>query len=190
MRPVYVRVEFEDQENLSERSYTLSPVPFWMREGEDIRPTIKEKTIVTTYTDLRKTLLTKFGIPRNLIPSRKYFDLTPAEAAEEVFEIHRTVPEGCGEPEWLTKAFQAVRDALDEAEFSKERGSIELNGTLCFSMDEVRHELERIAENAGGKRKTSVEPYGPRYEDLVDHVLLEYSREFTWLGLKGKRRRC
>ncbi len=189
MRPVYVRVEFADEEKRSKRTYTLSPVPFWMREGEDVRPTNKEKTIVTTYADLKKTLLTKFGIPRDLIPPRKYFDPTPEEIKDEETSLYRTLPEGLGEPEWRVQAEQAVRDALEDATIAMERGRIEIEGTICSSMDDLRRELEKIAESADGKRKKPGELYGPKYEDLVDSVLLEYSREFTWLGLKGKRRR-
>ncbi len=188
MRPVYVRVELYDEENPSERTYTLSPVPFRQRFGEDIRPTKKEKTIVTTYADLRKTLLKKFGIPRNLIPFRKYFDPTPEEIEEEASTLYRTLPEGLGEPECMVRAKQAIRDILDDATLtSEERGGIEIEGTMCSSMDDLRRELETIAENAGGKRKTPAEPYGPQYDDLVDSVLLEYYRELSWLDLKDKR---
>lgn len=181
IRPVYVRVE-ENSADPSEQTYTLSPVPFWERCGEDVRPTKEEKTIVTTYADLRKTLLKKFGIPRDLIPFREYFDPTQDELSYG--PSYRTVPEGLGEPGWRVQAEQALRDALDEALFSDESGVIELNGTRCFSIDQVRHELEQIAESAGGK-ETPGEPYGAKYEELIDDIL----REFPWLGVQGKRRR-
>lgn len=182
IRPVYVRVELNGEDNTSERTYTLSPVPFWEGFDGDIRPTKEEKTIVATYAGLRKTLLTKFNIPRDLIPFREFFDPTPEDRDETRW--YRTLPEGLGEPEWRVQAEQAIRDALDEASFSGEYGAIELNRTRCFSMDQVRHELEQIAESAGGK-ETPGEPYGAKYEELIDSIL----RDYPWLGVQGKRHR-
>lgn len=183
--PVYVRVELNGEDNTSERTYTLSPVPFWEGPDGDIRPTKEEKTIVATYADLRKTLLTKFNIPRDLIPFREFFDPTPEEIERDETRLYRTLPEGLGEPEWRIQAEQAIRDALDEALFSGEYGAIELNRRRCFSMDQVRHELEQIAESAGGK-ETPGEPYSAKYGELIDNIL----RDYPWLGVQGKRRRA
>jgi CheY-like chemotaxis protein len=193
VRPVYVRVELYDEEDPPERIFTLSPVPFWEGLNGDIRPTKEESTIVTTYADLRQTLLKKFGIPRDLIPFREFFDPTPEEMRNEETVLYRTLPEGLGEPEWRTRADQAVRETLEEAItnafFATGRVGIEIDQTFCTAMDALRCELEKIAEDAGGKPNTPDEPYGPNYQDLVDGILSEYSKELIWLGVKGKKRR-
>jgi hypothetical protein len=69
-----------------------------------------------------------------MLPSAEYF--MPTETDNEDFEIYRTVPNGAGEPEWRTRARQALMQALDEANESLVAGDekIALNDKVCHSL--------------------------------------------------------
>lgn len=107
-----------------------------------------------SYTALCRALNGKFQIPEAMLPPARYFQPTTAERKDEGWHIYRTVPEGAGEPEWRTKARQALLHAVAEASSSiHSKGKVILNDKDCFSIEELRQELETIAANAGGKRE-------------------------------------
>ena len=104
-----------------------------------------------------------------MLPLATYFKPKKSEIAYEDCYIYRTVPEGTGEPEWRMKARQAIMWTIDEPRGVSPGDSISVNGKSCYSMEELQHELEAIAEAASGKMKTKNEAYQPDYEVLAIH---------------------
>lgn len=189
MRPVYVKVDLDDPDGEHKRTYTVSHIPFREVHGEEVRPTKAERKIVTSYKELHAILVKDFYVPKDLIPPEEYFKPTPAEKDEEAFSIYRTVPDGMGEPDWRRKALFAVVDALEDADFFADKGRISVNGRHCYSLEELQEELETIAEEAAGSRKTPGEAYQPGYDIVVKEVLTGYSVLLDYIGLPKKRRR-
>lgn len=184
MRTAYVSVYLGDPEDRESPSFAISSVPFLYREGELLMPAEAKMYGAESYSysALCAVLKGEFQIPDAMLPPARYFKPTKAEREDEERHIYRTVPEGAGEPEWRTKARQALLDAVDEASWPLlENGKVTVNGKDCFSIEELRHELETIAEQAGGKKRRKGEAYQPDYDVLVkealarDPYLLHYS---------------
>ena len=183
MQPAY------DEDGKSKPSFTVSPVPFRVWYGDDIRPTRDESVVVRTYFELRKVLSSQFRIPTQLIPPRRFFKPSRDEKAEEVELIYRTVPEGLGEPEWRSEARHAVMAALDEAEFQGASGVISVEGVHFHSVEELQQGLEKIAERAGGRKLIKGEAYQPDYEEIVKKVLSGNSNLLDFIRLPRKKHR-
>lgn len=183
MRPAYVRVDLGDPEVKESPSFAISPVPFLYREGEIVQPSKAQLRATDSYSGLCEILKRDFRISEAILPPAKYFKPYKTETENEERYIYRTVPEGAGEPEWRTKARQALLYAVDEASHSLlfGNGTVTVSGRACSSIEELRRELEIIAEDAGGKRKVKGEAYQPDYDVLVkealerDNYLLHYS---------------
>jgi len=102
-----------------------------------------------SYAELCKILMEDFGIPKEMLPPAKYFKPTQEEQANEESHIYRTAPDGAGEPEWGTRARQALIWAMEEAGWSIGEGGVSVNGKHFYALDELERELEAIAEKAG-----------------------------------------
>lgn len=143
-----------------------------------------------SYAELRGLLTREYCIPATAVPPPRYFRPTKGEAENGEGSICRTVPKGAGEPEWRTKARQALLvDAVDEAGCSVvDRGKVTVNGKDCFSIEELRQELERLAEHASGKKRIKGEASQPDYDVLVDEALVRDPFLLQYTGLPKRRR--
>lgn len=142
-----------------------------------------------SYAELRGLLTREYCIPATALPSPRHFKPTKDETKNGKESIYRTVPKSAGEPEWRTKARQALLDAVDEAGWSVvDRGKVTVNGKDCFSIEELRQELERLAEHASGKKRIRGEAYQPDYDVLVDEALARDPFLLQYTGLPKRRR--
>lgn len=189
LRPVYVRIESEDFDGTSPWTYDVSPVPFLTCYGDDIRPTKAEKKTATSYAGLCTILSEEFQIPDHLLPPAKYFKPTRGERDQGESNIYRNVPEGMGEAEWKTKARNAILWELEESDCFSDKGKVSVNDKHCYSLEELRDELEIVAERAGGKKRIAGEAYQPDYDALVKEVLEGYATLLGYIGLPQSRKR-
>lgn len=191
MRIAYVRVDLRDSEDREPPSFAISLVPFLYHEGDLLMPADAKMFGAESYAALCAVLKGEFQISDAMLPPTRYFKPTKAEREDEKRHIYRTVPEGAGEPEWRTKARQALLEAVDEASWSLllGNGKVTVNGKDCFSIEELRHELEIIAEEAGGKKKRKGESYQPDYDVLVKEALARDSDLLHYSGLPKIRKR-
>lgn len=189
MRPAYVRVDLGDPVGNQGPRFVVSPVPFLYHEGELQMARKAELYRATSYSGLRLVLKDKFQIPDSMLPLVTYFKPKKSEIAYEDCYIYRTVPEGAGEPEWRMKARQAIMWAIDEPRVVWPGDSISVNGKSCYSMEELQHELEAIAEQASGKRKTKDQAYQPDYDVLVKEVLSLHPYAVCYENLPKNRKR-
>lgn len=192
MRVAYVRVDLGDPGDNEPPGFTISTVSFLYREGELIPA--KEKTYsASSYSALCALLKNDIHIPETMIPQARYFKPSKSEREDEEWHIYRTVPKMAGEPEWRTKARQALLDAVDEASESLlfGNGKVTVNGRDCFSIEELQHELEAIGEEAGGKKRIKGEAYQPDYDVLVKEALARdpYLLHYSGLPKTRKQRR-
>ena len=104
--------------------------------------------------------------------------------------IYRTVPKGAGEPEWRMKARQALLDAVDEVSQASlfGNGKVVVNGKDCSTIQALRHELEKLAEDAGDKRRIKGEAYQPDYDVLVEEALQRDTYLIYYSGLPKTRK--
>ena len=80
-------------------------------------------------------------------------------------------------------------DAVDEASWSLlDNGKVTVNGKDCFSIEELQHELEDIAEHAGGKKRIRGEAYQPDYDVLVREALARDPFLVQYSGLPKRRK--
>lgn len=163
MRPAYVRVDLGDTQDNGHPSFVVSPVPFLYREGEIILPPKERTYTAQSYSELCALIKAGFEISEDMIPQARYFKPSKVERENDAGHIYRTVPKGAGEPEWRTRARQALLDAIDEASQSSlfGNGKVVVNGKDCSTIQTLRHELEKLAEDAGGKRRIEGEAYQP-----------------------------
>ena len=189
MRPAYVRVHLGDPAGNQAPRFVVSPVPFLYHEGELQVAGEAKLYRATSYSGLRLVLKDKFQIPDSMLPLARYFKPKKSEIVDEECYIYRTVPEGAGEPEWRMKARQAVMWAIDEPYGGWPGDSISVNGKSCYSMEELQHELEAIAEAASGKRKAKDEAYQPDYDVLVKEVLALHPYVVCYGNLPKNRKR-
>ena len=188
MRPAFVRVDLGPVDNRAPR-FLVSPVPFLYHEGELQMAGEAKLYRASSYSVLRLVLKDKFQIPDSMLPLAKYFKPKKSEIVYEECYIYRTVPEGAGEPEWRMKARQAIMWAIDEPRGDWPEDSISVNGKSCYSMEELQHELEAIAEAASGKMKAKDEAYQPDYDVLVKEVLAIHPYVFCYENLPKSRKR-
>ncbi|MBK7417574.1 MAG: hypothetical protein IPJ44_00025 [Nitrospira sp.] len=189
MRPAYVRVDLGDPADNQAPRFVVSPVPFLYHEGELQMSGGAKLYGATSYSVLRLVLKDKFQIPNSMLPLATYFKPKKSEIVYEDCYIYRTVPEGAGEPEWRMKARQAIMWAIDEPRGVWPGDSISVNGKSCYSMEELQHELEAIAEAASGKMKAKDEAYQPDYDVLVKEVLAIHPYVFCYENLSKNRKR-
>ena len=189
MRVAYVRVDLGDADDNEPPSFTITPTPLLCRNGEPIVPSLAELNRTSSYSELCTVLKRDFQIPVEMVPPAKYFKPTKVEKEKKERHLYRTVPEGAGEPEWRTKARQALLDAVDEASWSLlDNGKVTVNGRDCLSIEELQDELEKIAEHAGGKRKIRSEAYQPDYDVLVKEALAREPFLFHYSRLPKRRK--
>ena len=188
MRPVYVEVDIDDAEGETEWHYTVSLVPFRYSYGELVSSKKNETKSANSYDELRKILVNEYRVPQDLVPSASYFDPTTEELEEQAFAIYRTVPEGMGEPDWRINARAAVLEELDQADFAMNAGVISINGRHCYSFEELKQELEKVAEEAGGKQRIPGEPYQPDYDVVVNEAIGANLEWLSTINLPKKRR--
>lgn len=189
MRVAYVRVDLGDPED-KEPIFRVSPVPFLSGlYGDDVRPTKAELKGADSYSLLCAVLQHDFHIPKAMLPPAKYFRPSRSEKEGEASQIFRTVPQGAGEPDWRISARQALVWAVEEAMWSIGNGAVSVKGKHCYSLEELRHELEIVAEKAGGKKRIKGEPYPPDYDVLVQEVLANDASLIEYSGLPKTRRR-
>lgn len=189
MHPAYVRVDLGNPAENEPPSFDISPVPFLYHEGELQMPTEAKIHGAKSYSALCAVLKDEFQIPDAMLPPARYFKPKKVEKADRDGHIYRTVPEGAGEPEWRTKARQAVLWALDEPNWSSPEDNISVHGKHCCSMEELQHELEIIAEKAGGKKRIKGEAYQPDYDVLVKEVLAHHPYVLFYGDLPKTRKR-
>lgn len=190
MRPAYVRVELGDPEDRKAYSFVISPVPFVWLYGDTLIPTKSEQRKATSYAELCTILANDVHIPKTLLPPEKYFKPTRAEKQEECWDVHRTVPEGTGEPAWRRDARHALIVLLEEAQFSSEKGVVSINDRHCYSLEELQQELEAVAEQAGGRKKIKGRAYQFDYDVLVKEILKGYADLLAHVELPRKRRKA
>ncbi len=189
MRVAYVSVDLGDPDAHLPLTFTVSPVPLLYHEGELLTSFKTVLKSTDSYSALCSILKQDFQIPESMLPTEKYFKPNKAEKEKEERNIVRTVPEGAGEPEWRLKARQALLDAVDEASSSLlVDGKATVNGNDCFSLEELRKELEAVAEKAGGKKKIKDKPYQPDYEALVQEALTRVPDLLHYSGLPKTRK--
>ena len=184
VRTAYVRIDLGDPDETTDgMNFLISQTPFLYREGELVVPSNTQIYKANSYSELWAILKSEFQIPRSMLPNKMYFKPSEIEDENQESHIYRTVPEGTGEPEWRTRARQALLDAVDQVSwaFRPGDGKVEINGTCCHSIEELRHELELLAQEAAGKEFIDGKPYQPDYEVMVtealtrDDYLLRYS---------------
>jgi len=153
-------------------AFFVSPVPFLYCEGEYAMSPGTPVLEADSYPALRVLLTREFHIPAAALPPSTYFRPTKEEKENGEEGIYRTVPKGAGEPEWRTKARQALLDAVDEAGWSVvDKAKVTVDGKDCFSVEELRQALACLAEAAGGKKRVIGEAYQPDYDVLVEEAL-------------------
>lgn len=186
LRPAYVRVNLED----GQTTYVLSPAPFLYRDGEMILPANIKTHEVQSYSALRTVLQNDFNIPASMVPATRYFRPNKSEITEGVLILYRTAPKGAGEPEWRTRARQALHDAVADASISMKIGDgrVDVNGIYCSSIESLRDELLTLAKEAGGGTGVSAESYQPDYDVLVEEALQRDSFLLHHSGLPKKQR--
>ena len=189
MRPAYVRVDLGDPADNQAPRFVVSPVPFLYHEGELQMAGEAKLYGARSFSVLCVVLKDKFQIPDSMLPLARYFKPRKSEIVDEECYVYRTVPEGAGEPEWRLKARQAVMWAIDEPHGGWPGDSISVNGKPCYSMEELQNELEAIAEEASGKRKTKDEAYQPDYDVLVKEVLALHPYALCYENLPKNRKR-
>lgn len=191
MRLAYVRVDLGDLQDNERPSFVVSPVPFLYREGEILIPPKERTYTAQSYSELCALLRTGFKISEDMIPQAQYFKPSKTERGNGAGHIYRTVPKGAGEPEWRTKARQALLDAVDEASQSLlfGNGKVVVNGKDCSTIQALRQELETLAEDAGGKRRIKGEAYQPDYDVLVEEALQRdtYLLDYSGIPKTSKR---
>ena len=191
MRVAYVRVDFGDPADKEPPVFIVSPVPFLSNlYGDDVRPTKEELKGADSYSVLCAVLLQDFHIPKAMLPPAKYFKPTRSEKEREESRIYRTIPQGAGEPDWRIRARQALVWAVEEARWSLGNGAVSVQGKHCYSLDELRHELEAVAEKAGDKKRIKGEVYQPDYDVLVQEVLANDAYLVQYSGLPKTRKRA
>lgn len=186
MRTAYVEVGLEGEQP----SFVVSSVPFLYRNGFLLMPAGRKTYEAQSYSELCAILRAEFLIPQAMLPPAKCFRPTKAERDNEEWKIYRTVPEGAGEPEWRTKARQAVIDALDAASesMSPGEGKAVVGDKVCHSIEEINAELISIAEKAGGRKRIAGEAYPPNYDVLVRETLDRDTFLLQHSGLPQKSR--
>ncbi len=189
MRPAYVSVDLGDPDDNEPPRFTITASPLLYREGEPVVSSPTELERANSYRELCAVLKKDFQIPDEMLPSPKYFKPTKIEKEKEERHLYRTVPEGAGEPEWRTKARQALLDAIDEASWSLlDNGKVTVNGKDCCSVEELQQELEDIAEQASGKKRIKGEPYQPDYGVLVKEALARDPFVLQCSGIPKRRK--
>lgn len=187
LRPAYVRVDLDDKQ----ATYLISPVPFLYREGELFFPAHMKMHEARTYSALRTVLQTDFHIPASMVPPARYFRPNKSEIAGGVLSLYRVAQNGAGEPEWRTRARQALLDAVTDASISMKIGDgrVEVNGIYCSSIEAIRNELLSLAKKAGGQRDASGGGYQPDYDVLVEEALQRDDFLLHHSGLPKQQRR-
>lgn len=187
LKPAYVRVDLDD----IQATYLISPAPFLYREGEVFLPSNMEMYGARSYSALRAVLQTDFNIPASMVPSARYFMPNKSEVAGGILSFYRVAPEDAGEPEWRTRARQALLDAVDDASASVlvGDGRVEVKGIYCSSIEALRNELLNLAKEAGGKTGARGESYQPDYDVLVEEALQRDGFLLHHSGLPKKQRR-
>lgn len=189
MRPAYIRVELDDPGDAKAPGFIVSPVPFVWHYGDILIPTKSVQRKATSYSELCTILTKDFHIPTTLLPPEKYLKPTRAERDEDCRNIYRIVPEGTGEPEWRTKARRAIIGLLEEDETRFEKGQVSINNRICYSLEELRKELEAVAEHASGRNKIRSEAYQPDYDVLVKEILRGYTPLLECVELPKSRKK-
>lgn len=175
MRTAYVKVDLDNSGDPEYADYVVSPVPFVWHYGDILIPAKSAQRTAGSYTELCSILKKEFQIPESLLPPAKYFRPTRTEKLAECLDVYRAVPEGTGEPEWQMIARQAIIAAVEHDDTIFEKGRIVLNDRVCYSMQEFRLELEKVAEQAGGRQPINRDAYQPDYNGLVTEILKGYS---------------
>lgn len=189
MRTAYIKVDLEDSQDSEIACYIVSPVPFVCHYGDILIPPKSQQRTAWSYTELCRIFKTEFQIPESLLPPAKYFRPTRAEELAECSHIYRAVPEGTGEPDWRVKARQAIISALEDDDTIFEKGRIVLNDRVCYSMEELRLELTKVAEQAGGRQRVESDAYQPDYNALVTEILEGYSALVAHSELRQRLRK-
>jgi hypothetical protein len=188
MDPAYIKVEVRDSYGSRSTAFLISPIPFVWTYGEIIIPSKAILKTADCYDRLAEILRNDFKIPQSFIPPEECFRPTQDEEQEECSGVYRIVPEGYGESECRMEVRQAIIELLegDETQFLK--GEVLINDRRCQSLEELREELEAVAEEAGGRKRMEGEPYQPDYDVLVQQILRGYSDRLNYHDLPKKRR--
>lgn len=188
MHTAYVKVDPDNSGDPEFANYVVSSVPFVWHYGDILIPAKSEQRTAGTYTDLCSILKQEFQIPESLLPPAKYFRPTRAEKLAECSDVYRVVPEGTGEPEWQMIARQAIISVLEDNDTIFEKGRVVLNDRVCYSMQEFRLELEKVAEQAGRRQRINLDAYQPDYHGLVTEILTGYSALLAHTELPMRKR--